>query len=892
MSCFFSRFSFVFWAGLALAAALPAAAQTPAVMLLVKSDRYMQRSAAVLSPDGVRMGFVVEFSTPPAAGLTVQLRPPSGPAVPLTRDADGTFGVDRAFATAGELESAFPDGLYTLTTAGGGTPTTLTFLVSTGATAAPVTVTNFDALQVLTEPAVTVNWQTIRGARADDFLSLSIERPDESEVFSTPDSFRGDATSVFVPNLPVDVPLTGHLEYARVTATVLNGGATQLGAGRGFGVEFSLRRTPPPVVPPRITSQPVAVAVGGGGSVRLSVIASGTGPFTYQWQKNGASIAGAVERELVIASAQASDAGLYTVVVTGPTGRTVSEPAQVAVGPSVRFSLFAGVLGQPGSADGPLATARFSGVAGLVFDAAGNAYVSDGGNQCIRRISAEGVVSTFAGLPGGQGFVDGSGTTARFGGTGALALDAAGNLYVADGGNFAVRKISPAGVVSTLAGGTEGTADGTGRAARFRSISGLAVDPAGNVYVADIYGCTIRKITPAGVVTTLAGVAGQADTVDGRGAAARLAFPTGLTIDARGVLWVAESESGAIRQVTTAGEVTTFFIAADRQSYRFKGIVVDRDGYVYVTNTSGVTGTVMRFAPNGALNGGDWPRYADFTANPYGLSWFYPVALAFDGRGGLYVPDTLNGAILKVVYPIGSGESGIRIATAPKSHVIVPGGSAVLTVAATGPMVSYQWRRNGVPIPGATTVRLQVPAVTAATAGDYTVLLSNAAGSLVSTVATLSLGTGGEGGRLTNLSIRAQAGTDAQMLVVGLAVAGGAGGTKPVLLRAIGPGLTEFGVTGALADPVLSVYRGSQPVTTNDNWDGSASLAGTFARVGAFPLRSGSLDAAVTNDFGAAAYSVQVTGKTGASGIVLAEIYDATAAGASSGACGSMRAVK
>jgi streptogramin lyase len=154
--------------------------------------------------------------------------------------------------------------------------------------------------------------------------------------------------------------------------------------------------------------------------------------------------------------------------------------------------------------------ARFNNPTGLATDASGNVYVADYNNHTIRKITPAGVVTTLAGTAGVSGGEDGAGAAARFSSPAGLATDASGNVYVADFGNHTIRKITPAGVVTTLAGkaSTRGNDNGNGAAARFNSPRGVATDASGAVYVADTYNYTIRKITPAGEVSTLAGTAG------------------------------------------------------------------------------------------------------------------------------------------------------------------------------------------------------------------------------------------------------------------------------------------------------------------------------------------------------------------------------------------------
>jgi hypothetical protein len=194
--------------------------------------------------------------------------------------------------------------------------------------------------------------------------------------------------------------------------------------------------------------------------------------------------------------------------------------------------------------------------------------------------------TTLAGPDESPGAVDGPGSAARFNRPEGVAVDSAGNVYVADYYNYTIRKVTPGGVVTTLAGlaGSEGSADGTGSAARFRSPTGVAVDSTGNVYVADTFSCTIRKVTPGGVVTTLAGLAGSWGSADGTGSAARFCYPSGVAADSAGNVYVAD---GAIRKVTPAGVVTTLAGLAE-QSDIF-GVAVDSAGNVYVADTANHT---------------------------------------------------------------------------------------------------------------------------------------------------------------------------------------------------------------------------------------------------------------------------------------------------------------
>jgi sugar lactone lactonase YvrE len=316
------------------------------------------------------------------------------------------------------------------------------------------------------------------------------------------------------------------------------------------------------------------------------------------------------------------------------------------VTPSGVVTTLAGTLGVVGDADGIGAGAQFKYPAGIAVGGDGNVYVADTENSEIRAITPGGVVTTLAGSPGVGGSANGTGGAARFDAPFGIAVDGAGNLYVADTDNDVIRKISPGAVVTTLAG-TAGTAfppsaaDGTGGAARFDGPRGVAVDSGGNVYVADTGNDLIRKITPDGVVTTLAGAAGNAGSADGTGTAARFDTPTGVAVDALGNVYVADSGNLRIRMITPGGAVTT--LAGFSGSFpahtdgtgpaaRFKnpvGVAAGPGGLVYVADSLGNTVSDGGPAPQGPASvtlgnlyqGYDGtPKTATVATNPAGLA--------------------------------------------------------------------------------------------------------------------------------------------------------------------------------------------------------------------------------------------------------------------------------
>ena len=228
-------------------------------------------------------------------------------------------------------------------------------------------------------------------------------------------------------------------------------------------------------------------------------------------------------------------------------------------------------------------------VKGICVDLAGNVYVN-GVNKII-KLTQSGVESAFAGSYIGYGSNDGIGTFAKFYQPSGLCIDSVGNIYVADTNNHRIRKISPVGVVTTLAGSNQGYADGIGTAAQFNSPNGVCIDSVGNVYVADTNNNRIRKITPAGLVTTLAGsLDGYAD---GIGTAALFGYVTeGVCTDITGNVYVVDNGNGKVRKITPAGIVTT--LAGSNQGYadgigtaaQFlypRGICMDANGNIYVS---------------------------------------------------------------------------------------------------------------------------------------------------------------------------------------------------------------------------------------------------------------------------------------------------------------------
>lgn len=260
-------------------------------------------------------------------------------------------------------------------------------------------------------------------------------------------------------------------------------------------------------------------------------------------------------------------------------------------------STFAGAPGTPGSTDGSRAEARFRFPSGVAVDATDNVWVADTSNHTIRKITPDGVVTTVAGLVGTAGKADGVGTQARFNYPWALAFDSPGNLYIADAYNHLVRIMDPSGVVTVFAGtGSQGNLDRDALTSGFRYPISIAVDGNRNVYVADFGNHTIRKITPSGKVSTLAGSALSSGNADGTAAAARFDNPYGVAVDANGTVWVADTDNHELRRIAANGVVTTVAgvsgtpgnVDGSSTSSRFfypQGVTVAPDGSIFVVDT-------------------------------------------------------------------------------------------------------------------------------------------------------------------------------------------------------------------------------------------------------------------------------------------------------------------
>lgn len=332
------------------------------------------------------------------------------------------------------------------------------------------------------------------------------------------------------------------------------------------------------------------------------------------------------------------------------------------VTPAGAISILAGLLSTADVINGPGSTARFDGPSGLAFDAAGTLFVTDQFSCDIRTISPAALVGTFAGST--YGSVDGPAHSAQFATPSGLCFDPAGNLWVA--ANSTVRKISPAGDVTTPVGSMNqtGSVDGNGNAARFNYPKAVAADSSGNLYVADHSNHTIRKVTPSGQVTTLAGTPQIRGFRDGPGNVALFSYPNAIAIDGNGILYV--TDGYGVRQITPDGTVTT--VVADSQiDWSLSGITIDTNGTLFVTNSS--LHTIYRITAQGRITliGGTPGVQGGADGTGTAALFSGPEGIAVSSTGVLYVADRANNRI----------SQGAEVAVQQKIDVQLPPGDSL-----------------------------------------------------------------------------------------------------------------------------------------------------------------------------------------------------------------------
>lgn len=651
--------------------------------------------------------------------------------------------------------------------------------------------------------------------------------------------------------------------------------------------------------PPVVVTPPVAATVPLGAPVSFTVVASGTAPLTFAWRRNGALIPGAGAAVLSIVSVQESDAGSYTVTVSNGAGSVTTAPVTLTVDAPLtapRISMMP--ASQTVAVDSPV---TFSVTAtgtqpfdyqwfkdGLPISGASGASLSlaaakpgDAGSYTVRVTNAAGSVTSDPAVLVVQApatvpviITPPSAVTSSVGAPASFSV-------VADGApplSYAWRRegtLIPQATQSTLVIGSVQVADAGNYTVTVSNALGSVTSAPAPLTVLVPSLPPLVLVQPSSVTTTVGGTATFGVTVRGtaplsyqwRKEGVPLAGATQATLTLTNV----RATDAALYSV----EITNAFGTAVSANARLTVNPAPTPPQIDAPPTArtATEGSTVSFSVTASGPGPLTYRWLKGGIPIVGATsatlTFSPVRLTDAGSYSVAVTNAVGTvtsppAVLTVTPSVLSP----TITVQPAGRSLTVGDPLALTVAVSGTApFTYRWRRNGESISGATASSYAVAQVGEADAGSYTVEVSNAAGTAVSAAAVVLVAPR-PSSRITNVSIRTPLAVG-QTLIVGVSMSGGA---KPVLVRAVGPGLSPFGVNDAMADPRLTLYRGAVVEGTNDDWGGGATLATAFASVGAFALPAGSRDAALvaTIDGGR---TVQVVGA--AAGTVLVEAYDA-----------------
>ena len=477
--------------------------------------------------------------------------------------------------------------------------------------------------------------------------SVPVNGPVATATTATTTTFNHPRALAVDAALNIYVADTGFNELREISAagmvSTLAGGVTP-GSADGPAVSATFR-------------SPMGVAVDGSGNVYVADTGNNTvRAFTGGIVSTLAGTAG---------TSGAADGTGAKASFSAPTGLAVTAAGNLYVADTLNqtirlvkpggiVSTWTGTAGSFGDTNATAKAATFYHPQGLALDSASNLYVADASNNLVRIVNTSAVVANYAGVAGAPGWVEGTGTAVRFNQPSGLVLDVAGNAYVADTANNVIRQLNASGVSTTLAGTGQvpGSLDGTGAGAGFNGPTDLAMDGVGNLYVVDAGNQTIRKVTPAGVVTTIAGVAGTAGYLDGAADTALFDGPSALVLDQYGDIYVADTGNGAIRVISPSGNVTTFA----KGFVDLQGLALDASDNLYVADagTSAIyqSSTVAPVTPLPVLAGmPNTPGSTDGAALT--ATFNQPTRLTLDASANLYIADAGNGTI-RMLTPAGT----------------------------------------------------------------------------------------------------------------------------------------------------------------------------------------------------------------------------------------------
>ncbi|PTY06178.1 hypothetical protein DB347_12055 [Opitutaceae bacterium EW11] len=593
----------------------------------------------------------------------------------------------------------------------------------------------------------------------------------------------------------------------------------------------------PAATAPSITTQPQSATVTAGNPASFTVGASGTAPLAYQWKKDGTAISGATSATYSIASAATTDAGNYTVVVSNSAGSATSNAATLTVNAATTAPT---ITTQPQSA-----TITTGGSASFSVVAAGTAPLTYQWKKDGTAIS--GATSATYSIASAATTDAGSYTVVVSNSAGS-ATSSAATLTVNAAATAPTITTQPQSATATAGGSVSFSvaANGTAPLSYQWKKDGTAISGATSA----TYSIASAASTDAGSYTVV--VSNSAGSVTSSAATLTIS----ATVTAPSITGQPQSA------VITAGGGVTFSVTAAGTSltYQWK-----KDG----TALSGATSASYSIASAAA---GDAGSYTVVVSNSAGSVTSNAATLTVSTSGGGTGGGTGGGS------GGGTGTAAPTIASQPQSATVVAGTTVVLSVTASGTSLAYQWSKDGAAVSGATASSYTIASAQATDAGSYTVVVSNSGGSVTSSAATLTVTTSRPGSDdeeesdsdLYNISTRGFVGTGDQVLIAGFIIKGSA--PKKVLIRASGPALDAFNVSGYLSDPVLTVFSGSTQIAQNDDW--TAGLTADFSATSAFAWKSGSKDAALVLTLAPGAYTAQVSGKNGTTGVALVEVYE------------------
>lgn len=511
-------------------------------------------------------------------------------------------------------------------------------------------------------------------------------------------TFSGGAGTISPGNLAVTSPGSVQVAPGTYTLTVVDA------AGNVDRSEQTISTVPMPTITRFTTSHPI---LGPGREADLTAVFDAGPGGTAQVETLGAVTSGQP-----VSTGPLQNGRRFALRVTNAGGDSITREVTVRV---AALELVAGFPSGSGNGDGEARFARFRNPRGLAMDAAGNKYVADTLNHTIRKVAADGTVTTVAGNPGVPGSADGQGRDARFDNPVGLALDASGNIYVADLGNATIRKVTVDGTVSTLAGvpGTQGSTDGTNGDVLFREPYGIAVSPDGTqVFVSDRSTRTIRAFNPGMAPLVTMTIAGQ-DSVnafmDGPGATARFRQPGGLALGGNGSLYVTDTTSSLIRKLTPQGDGTyVVSTVAGRDQARIPSardgdgltvatftnptqIAVDSANNLYVTDFAHKSVRKLTLTPTGYLVStlaGDTSAMGTLDGQPLTQARFtQPGGLAVDAAGTVFLADGqagVNGPFGNAIRAIPAASNTYTVAGTLPSAGAVNGAGTVAKFRAPG----------------------------------------------------------------------------------------------------------------------------------------------------------------------------------------------------------------